>query len=191
MIQNYDYKIHFGQYRGLSIKDIYQGSLHCDQIFLEDFLHYIFNISEDEYSFFLLKEFIDEFEIKDNKIRIIGGIDDPEKLLSDGNRIVFGNIQEKIESFINIHFDKSFLGILEDIRKFNKNQERPVKIGADPEYLEWCEKNVAGFQIHVNVKRELEKLPIARLKGIKILFIGNETYEYAPFYEIEKFTFKN
>lgn len=190
MFNDYDKRMYFGQYKGLSIKEIYRGTLKIDKGLFKDYLDKILNDSNLDDGIFLEIELIEKFDITEGTIKIIGEIHDPGKPLTPANRIVFGNIQNNLVAYINKHFNDNFLGILQDIRKFNKSQTESLQIGADPEYLEWCERNVNDFQLSTNCKRELEKSPIARLKGVQVLYIGQETYEYVPQFSIEEYSFK-
>lgn len=189
MIFDYNEHINFGQYHGLSVKEIYQGTLHLDRRFLASYIDTILNHRNQEY-IFKENELIERYDVNEKYIKIIGEVHDPDKPVSIDNRVVFGDIQDKLNSFICMHFDDNSLGVLLDIRKFNKTQSRPLQIGGDPEYLEWCERTVEGFQISADCKNKLEKLPVARLTGIHLLFIGHESYEFAPQYRVEKFKFK-
>lgn len=190
MITDYNENINFGQYRKLSVKEIYQGTLNLNKSFLAAYLDQILNKQNHVAGIFKEKEFIERYEINENSISIIGEIHNEEKPKSVDNRVVFGNIQEILSSFINMHFNDNSLGILLDIRSFNKSQITPYQIGGDPEYLEWCEKTIDNFKLSLDCKNKLEQFPVARLTGVSLLYIGQESYEYAPLYQVEKFTFK-
>ncbi|MDA7762295.1 hypothetical protein N8927_03815 [Crocinitomicaceae bacterium] len=189
MFNDYYRHIGFGQYKDLTIKEIYQGTLGLNKDLLTKYLNEILNTPNQYFEIFPEGEFIEKFDVSDGFIKTIGDIHDPEKALSPSNRIVLGNIQSSLTNFINQHFNDNFLGILQDIRTFNKNQNKPLQIGADPEYIVWCERNVEGFQLSRECKRKLEVLPIARFKSIHVMYVGNETYEYTPHFIVESFKF--
>lgn len=190
MIDNYNEQIDFGCYKGLSIKEIYQGTLNINRHLLADFLNHILN-SEDfeKWAFFEAKVLIERFDLSNGVIEVIGQFDDPEKPEGPDNQIIFGDLENEIQSYINIHFQSDFLGVTVDIGRFNNFQKLPLQIGGDPKYLKWCETNVESFKLTEGCKRELEKFSIAKLIGIDILYTGNEAYEYAPKFSIEKYQF--
>ena len=190
MIDNYNEKIDFGKYNGLSLKEIYQGTLNIDRHLLADFLNHILNSKDfQEWSHSEIKHLVERFDLSNGVIEVVGQIFNEEKSKSLDNKVVFGNQQNEIQSYIDKHFQGDFLGITVDIGKFNNINKQPLQIGGDPQYLKWCENNVPNFKIAESCKRKLEKFPVAKFIGIDILYIGNETYEYAPKFSIEKYKF--
>ncbi len=195
MIHEIDDRINFGQYRGLTIREIYQGTLNIDRTLITSYLIEIFNEKQSRYSYRFGNDYFVEFYVVDqNYIRTIGEILDPDEPESPENVCIIGDIKAELSYFINnniIHhpYRAEFLDVEKDFRKFNKEQEIIKPIGADPEYLIWCEQTFDHFEISVTAKETLQKLPIARFTGIDLLYIGNETYEYSPRYSIEQFTF--
>ena len=184
-------KLSFGQYCGLSIREIYQGTLVPDRELLRNYLMHILNDGSNFVVYLPEGEFISKFEVTKTEIHTIGEIFDPSKPLNDSNRVKLGNIQAGITSIVNLHFKETLRGIGVDIKSFNKSQDTIKSIGGDPEYLVWCENNVSNFQLSQKCKDELETLPVARLTGIDVLYIGSETYQYTPKIMIETFKFKN
>ena len=186
-----DDQLSFGQYSGLSIKEIYQGTLVPDRELLRDYLIHILDDGSDLMLYLEESEFIERFDLTTTEIIVIGEVFDPSKPLDRSNRVVLGNIQDVLTSFINFPFRPNSLGIRVDIKSFNKSQPIIKKIGGDPEYLVWCENNVSNFRLSQKCKDELETLPVARLTGIDVFYIGNETYEYTPKIMMDTFKFKN
>lgn len=182
MIYQLDEPIPFGKYNGYTIRQIYQGTLCIDRGLLSNYLNHILNADLKAREFFgASMYFAEEFEVTESTIRTIGEIFDPEKPLSDSNRVHLGNIESDLSAFIGYHFQGSFLGVLDDIDAYMRNyKDQVVPIGEGPSYLEWCEANVDGFQLSKSCKELLEKMPMAYLRGINIMYIGNETYEYMP-----------
>ncbi len=195
MTYEIDTKLQFGQYLGLTVKEIFQGTLNLNKGLLKNYLDFILNkeLLENRQDFgsiyFNEVEFIDNFEVYEFSFKIIGEIDNPEKELSNSNRMKFGNIEKKIESYINSHFSKNYLGILKTLNKFNFENQPSSKINGDPEYLVWCEKNINNFILSINCKIELENFSVSLLKGFKILYIGDETYEFFPEIDVRSFSF--
>tara|TARA_R110002020_G_scaffold5087_2_gene21605 strand:+ start:1753 stop:2337 length:585 start_codon:yes stop_codon:yes gene_type:complete len=191
MINTYHHYLEFGQYKGLSVKQIFQGTLNINNDLLTNYLTKILNEQKTDFLKFKEMEFIERFEFVKGAFHVIGEIHNSEKRLTQDNRVRFGNIQTKLANFINLHFNDNYLGILQDLRSFNKMQSEILPIGADPEYLVWCEHNIDEFKISNECKTQLEKLPISRFIGIQIMFVGEETYEYYPQCIIEYFKFNN
>ena len=188
MIEDLNQRINFGQYGGLSVKEIYQGTLNLDKDLIKNYLDKILNEPDDGYmNLSLYPELIERFDLTDGLIKIIGDIHDPEKTLSPANRIVLGNIQKGLSKYIDQHFDDNSLGTLLGIKTFNKTRNEPLQIGADPEYLGWWEREIDRFHLSNACKRELEKLLISRFRGIHVMYVGQETYEYAPQFVVETY----
>jgi len=186
MINSVNKQLQFGQYRGLTVKEIYQGTLNIDRVLLRGYLDYILNKTGlDSREYFPELELIERFDVTENTITVVGEIYDPQQPHTYENRTILGNNEKVISTFINQHSNDNFLGVLEGLRTYNKLLNKPCPIGGDPEYLEWCERNVQGFQLSTNCRKELEKLSIARFVGFQLFYIGSETYEYAPKFSVE------
>ncbi|WP_017730614.1 hypothetical protein [Nafulsella turpanensis] len=186
MIYQLDEPMRFGKYNGYTIRQIYQGTLCIDRGLLSNYLNHILNADKRGREFYgPSMYFAEEFEVTGSTIRTIGEIFDPEKPLSDSNRVHLGNIERDLSAFIECHFKGSFLGVLDDIDAYmRKYEDQGVPLGEGPSYLRWCESNVDGFQLSKSCKELLEKMPRTYLRGINIMYIGNETYEYMPDIEI-------
>jgi hypothetical protein len=189
MIDSCNEVINFGQYKGLTIKEIYQGTLNINRKFLSNYLSHILNKGNKFLELLPEKEFIERIEVTKKKIKIVGEIHNPDKTLSRENRVTFGNLQNQLSYYINSHFEDSFLGILENIQLFNKHQMKREVLGGDPKYLEWCEREIKGFKLDEDCKKELEKLQVAIFTGFQILNIKNDRYEYLPTFKVELFKF--
>ena len=185
MIYELDTKLNFGQYKDLTVRQIYQGTLRLDKLLLRDYLNHILNSKEfSKWAFFNESQFIESFDLSGEFIWIKGEIDNPELSYNKNNLIHFGNLEDKIQKYINQHFHPNFLGILPDIRKFNNIVNEPQIIGGDPQYLKWCERKNKNFNLSKNCKNKLSNLSYAKLKGINIMYIGKEMYDYGPDFKI-------
>jgi hypothetical protein len=179
-------KLNFGKYKGLTIQQIYQGTLQINKFLLRDYLSHILNSNNfNNWALFEGIQLIDSFYLTDHYILTKGEIHNPVLPLSQSNRAILGNIEEKLSNYINQYFQANFLGILTDITKFNASNDFPNQIGGDPDYLKWCEKNINTFCLSENCKQQLSKLSYVKLEGVKIMFIGNEKYDYAPTFKIQ------
>jgi hypothetical protein len=178
-------KVDFGKYKGLTIRQIYQGTLQIDKFLFRDYLNQILNSTEFyKWAFFEESEFIDNFDLTNNYILLKGEIHNHEIPQSENNRMTFGNLEKKISNYINQHFQPNFLGILLDIDQLNCINGFPNQIGGDPKYLNWCEKNIESFYLSENCKLELSKLSYVKLIGVNLIYIGQEKYDYGPNLEI-------
>jgi hypothetical protein len=179
-------KLDFGKYRGLTVQQIYQGTLNIDKGVIKEYLDFILNSDNfKKWAFFDGSTLIERFEISQNKIELIGEIHDCELPEGPQNRIVFGNIEKQIANYINQHFKANFLGVLPDIGEFNKKYNLVTSTGGSPDYLKWCETNIEKFELSRKCKLALDKISYARLSGFNILYIGKEIYEYAPMFDIK------
>lgn len=185
MVYELNTPLQFGRYKGLTIQEVFQGTLRIDKYLLRDYLNHILNADYFlEWAFFDASKLIVNFDLSDDLIRVIGDIDDPD--LPDGpdNRLRFGNLEKELQTYINQHFNSTSYGVLTDFAKFNNDIKSPLQIGGDPQYLNWCGKKVEGFELSPDCERQLKKLSYAKLVGINILYVGDETYEYGPIFKI-------
>lgn len=186
---NINDRVTFGQYKGLKIQEIFQGTLNINRGLVASYLEEILN-NEPEYPIgFEELELIERFDIDTQRIKIIGQIFNESKPLTESNRVVFGNLEKEISSYINCHWKDNNLGILTNIKKYAKENKTISPLGGDPEYLRWCEKNQSDFQLDKNTKSYLEKLTVCRFKGIDVVFKGMNEYEYREVIEFEEFKF--
>ena len=188
MEYNINDRLEFGKYSGLSVKEIYQGTLNIDRGLLQRYLKKILN-EGDAHKRRIDFRLIDKFDVSLTEIKVVGEIHDHEKSVSVNNRVIRGNMQQEISTFINYHFADNFLGILENLESFNKLQDKPTVLGGDPEYLSWCEREVDDFKLSLECKKNLEKLSVARLVGVQVLYNGDESYNYTPSFEVQSFKF--
>lgn len=185
MIHEIDTELGFGRYRKLTIQEVYQGTLKINKYLIRDYLDHILNPKDFiEWAFFDKSQFIEDFDLSDEKIRVIGEIFNPEKPKGSQNQVCIGNIEKELKSYIDQHFQKNFLGILTDIGRFNDIVKSPMPIGGAPDYLIWCERNLDNFKLSMECKNKLSKMIYAKLVGMDIMYIGNETYEYIPKFEV-------
>lgn len=184
-----DTQFDFGQYIGLTLQEVYQGSVAIDGIFIEKYLDEILNQRNNTLKLFDELDLIENFEISQSKIQINGEIFDCEEPYSKSNSVHFGNIQSKLEAFINNHFNANMSGALFSVKAFNKKLDLVTRIGGDPEYIAWCIKNVEDFQVDKETLDFLQTLPIVKWQGFNLLYVGNETYEYHTKLNIEYFQF--
>jgi len=181
----------FGQYKGLLIQEVYQGTLNIDRKLVADYLYNILNNKPDYHLGFEELKFIERFDVDTQTIKIIGQIFNEEKPLTEDNRIIFGNLEGKMSEYINAFWENKNLGIFKNIKLFAKENNSVSPLGGDPEYLIWCENNIDGFQLEEGTKKSLEKLTICRFKGINVIYKTANEYEYREIVEYDKFRFGN
>lgn len=167
-------KLHFGQYKGLTVQQVYQGTLRIDDELLADYIRMILDGTSMEFNF------IETIQVEIGRFRINGEIHDPEQPLSDANRVYNGNLEENLSHYINRFSHPNSLGILTTIQKFNSERKRPTVIGGDPEYLNWCERNIEGFRLTDHCKAYLQSLSVCRFERIDLVYLGDGWYEYSP-----------
>ncbi|GEM_PF-6902061 len=174
----------FGINKGLTLKQIYQGTAKIDEKQFQSFLVRCLNAElvpkPDE---FLLCE----FKIFENEIEIIPEIFDVTKPYSKENQVYLGNLSEKIEIYFNHFFKPNWFGIIENLQNFNSGN---YVIGGNPEYILWSINKVKNFNIDLTTLRELEKLTVYRLKGIKVEMTNLNQYKYKTVIEEEFYKFK-
>ena len=222
MITDINTQLWFGKYKGLTIREVYQGTFNANPRILMHFLQHIFDIglakipTDNDYLYriigsgdngellfdktsrtlapgFLDIEFLESITVSEKCICINGELFNPELGFVEGNYIILGDLQKILEDFINYHFTDNSLGILDNLKNFRKiietnypdlqNDFCAFNFSGDLSYLLWSERNISHFQLDPKCKLELEALPVAKITGIKLLYIGNETYEYMPVFD--------
>lgn len=173
-------KFDFGINKGLTLKQVYQGTSEIGKKQLQNFLIKCLN-SElvPKPNEFLLCD----FKIDQGEIEIIPDFFDATKPISNQNQVYLGNLSEKIEIYFNHFFKPNWYGIVENLQEFNSGK---YIIGGNPEYVVWCTNKCKNFNIDIVTLRELEKLKVYKLKGIKVEMTILNQYKYKPIIE-EKF----
>ena len=180
-----DESFKFGKYKGLTIKEVYQGTNFIKKDLLKGYLLEKIatadpNISSDNF----IVEIMD-FEISDTLIRVTPCMEDfngnwtktIENLFQDGNSWVdrlIGNTS--LDDF--------------NIKKYSLGKEKPELTGGNPEYIEWCIKNVDYFFIDSEELSELQNLDVHVFIGIEVKHKIEDIYEYKPRIKIIKHNFK-
>jgi hypothetical protein len=222
MVTDINTRLWFGKYKGLTIREVYQGTFNADSRILMHFLQHIFDTglakipTDNDYLYrmigsgdngellfdktkrtlapgFLEIEFLESINVSEKCIHIYGELFNPELGFVEGNYIILGDLQKILENFISYHFKDNSLGILDNLKNFRKiietnypdlqNDISAFNFSGDMSYLLWSERNISDFQLDAKCKLELEALPVAKITGINLLYIGNETYEYIPVFE--------
>lgn len=179
-----DDKFTFGENIGLTLQQVYQGTQLIEYSILNDYLSYaIKNEKIPKPDEFLICDLI----IKYDEIEVIPNIFDENKAPSQNNVVYVGDISKKLEIYFNHFFNPNWYGIIDSFQKFNKGEN---VIGGNPEYIIWCMNNYKYFDINLKTIRELEKLIVYRLKGIKIQYISNNKYRYEPVINEEYYKIK-
>lgn len=176
----------FGQYKGLSLKEVYQGNSNIDKNLFKKYLDICIkdNNVPKPHEFYSLDLLITEEEML-----VFPGIFNEEEPESLENVIYLGDLSQPIEYYFSCFFNKNWYGIVEHFEKFNHKRDTQV-IGGDPEYIEWCIRNVANFSIDKELKSQLELISVHRLRGILVTKINNERYRYEAEVLTEKFKFR-
>ncbi len=169
-------KFRFGQYKSLSLKEVYQGSSAINKKLLNKFLNHCLN--DNNMSRPNRFEFCD-FLITEDEIIVLPHIFSEEKKKSIENVVWLGDISEDISYYFSSFFRKNWYGIIETFEKFNQRTDSSV-IGGDPEYINWCIHMVEGFEVKEEVKVQLELLEINRLLGISVNRVSKDRYTYSP-----------
>jgi hypothetical protein len=196
MEMNLSTKFTFGKYEGLTLQQVYHGTLNLDRKLLRMYLDKILNNRHSYIPVDFCFQFIEEFVVTQNTIQVVGTLE-PYDVGKDAkgypithlSRIVLGNIQSLLKTFINYHFSGNWLGIIEPLQTFNAAQETRCVLGADPQYLAWCIRNVDSFVITEDAINALKHLSIARLTGIEVHFVKDGLFEYAPVITTDSYTF--
>lgn len=150
---------------------------------------------------FLQINHLDSISVCERFIRLCGKYN-PDLSSNVGDDLVIGNVQGVLENFVNDHLnDNSSIGALDNFKNFRKILETTYPklcdeincyiVPGDMSYLLWSERNISNFLLDSQCKTELEDLPVVKITGIRLLYIGNETYEYKLLFETHYRKFPN
>lgn len=177
-------KFGFGKYKGLTFKEVYQGTNDLDKELIIAFLRY--KLNQDAEIIMLNEPFIriDKIQITDSHIKIELYNED---LIGDWSKSI-ENIFSEGGKFIN-----NFLRGNSTLDEFYTKNWRLVNnkslVGGNPEYINWCIKKPEGMWFYEKDLTELMALDVYRFQGIKVNYIGNNKYEYSPCIATTKYSF--
>lgn len=187
----------FGKYKGLTLQEVYQGTLTPDRNLIRLYLDKILNNIHPHIPLSNHFVFIDRFIVTENTIEVVGtqefwetDVGSNGESIGEVGEVFLGNLQDTLKQIINCHFNSTWLGIVETLPEFNASQEQRVKIGGDPQYLEWCMRHVDGFQIGDKAMEELMQLSYCELSGVDVMYISHNLYEYVPIIKVRQPYFK-
>ena len=169
-----DQKFGFGKYKGLTLKQVYQGANLLDENLIQSFLKY--KIEKDGAIMALNEPFIriDKIEISNSSIKIELYNDDLEGDWSKSIECMFVE-HKSIDNFLrgNTTLDEFYT------KHYRLNNANSLSCG-NPGYVEWLIKKPNGFWFYDKDINELMSLEVYRFAGIKVAYLGNNIYTYIP-----------
>ncbi|WP_114783485.1 hypothetical protein [Botryobacter ruber] len=196
-------KFAFGKYKGLSLIDVYKGTLNIDRQLLRDYLNFLLNTDDVRFRFennfdSQCFQLADKFEVNDYEIQALTFYE----TRTNDEGVPYGefgelgnNIKPPLEQYISICNSRIGyeIGGFVSLAEFSKSYHTRYLVGADPGYLFWCIKNIDNFFLSANNIDLLEKLEISIFKGIRVfrknMVLSGGIYEYCPDMEIKYFSF--
>lgn len=196
LLMNIEEKFHFGKYQDLRLIDVYRGTLNIDRQLLKDYVGFLLN-SKLRFHFENIFgsasfECVDEFEVIEHEIKTLifhetwsndDGSESHVELVETTS-----NIEDDLASYLSIGNQRMGreMGGFYSLSEFSKNYKPRLVVGADPEYLSWCIKNIENFFIPTN---DIEKLKTSIFNGIHVIRKEGGLYEYFPNIVIQRFQF--
>jgi len=149
MITDINTQLWFGKYKGLTVREVYQGTFLNDSRILMHFLQHILDLglakipTKDDYLYriigtdnkgkllfdktptslrpgFLNMEFLESITVSERYIHLYGQVFNPDIEKKDGNYMILGDLQLELENFINPHLTDNSLGDLDNLKNFRK-----------------------------------------------------------------------
>jgi hypothetical protein len=194
---NIDEPLHFGKYKGYSVREIYKGMNVVSQTFINDLLDYGYK----DFTFLLepailnkpsIKVAIKNFEILINNnlqfnLSFDGKINNWHESYFEAAAyiswcLIFGN-----ESKIAID---TFGSANEKILSINEIKKTKYRLSADPSYIEWCINNLDIFHVDFEDIIKLQNETCHYLNGINLYFSDHSgNYKYEVSIDKNKYTF--
>lgn len=186
----------FGKFKGLRIINVFQGTNNIDQDILSHYVRVMLNINSmqglEETFGAPFSQLIDEFEVTNNKIKVVyGGKSD--------RKIRIGNLENNLQEYLTmgqtavgrIFFRSWNLNQPFSLEDVNALREKKSIIGAAPDYICWgiANENFKKFYIEPEDLEAMEGLEIYIFCGINVTHLGNDLYEYAPNIQTKTYTF--
>lgn len=178
--------ISFGQYSGLTIQQIYQGSPSPSR---EASLNYLASIIDD------LPEVVNVIDPSFDDIRscsIIGNFlhckpvwAEPEFAKS---KEVNADVSDILTAIVSYFFKPDFRGTVESFASYCSRNELITPTSGNPEYLKWLIREEL-IEMDQSDKNYLMELPVARIKGFNFFNLGNHLYDFYPEVLVERFSF--
>lgn len=169
---------YFGKYKGLTIRQVYQGTQDIDNKLLKSFVEYKINkiIKSNRKAEFIT-------EVSNTLIRIRNTF---------LNTVDF-DLTEYLNEFFLERMENRYLDNL-SLDAFNSQTANQggytLKVtSGQPEYIAWCINTVDSFYIDPEDVDSLQSLTIFRYSGMKILRKIEDIYEYHPKIKESKFHF--
>jgi len=174
----------FGKYKGLTIREVFQGTNFINIDLLKNYIFEIITKTDSEISsdYFFLD--VLDFEISETLIRA--------KPCTENYS---GNFAKNIENlFSDANSSASrFVGILNldefNIKNYSLNKEKPVLACGNPDYIEWCIRNVDFFYMNPEELSSLQELDVYLFIGISVEHKIEDIYEYKPKIKVIKHLF--
>lgn len=181
---NINSKLTFGKYKGLTIKEIFQGSNKIDKYLIEKYLQEISNNWDSTKNQKGLISEILTFEISDTLIRATPHVPEFAGNFSQQIAALF----RKETSYINRLLGTSFEEFI-TVKKTEENADLTLTCGGNPEYITWCINKIDSFYIAPEELKKLQELPIFRFEKMVVVFKIEDIYTYEALFYNEKYVF--
>lgn len=183
---NIDDVFSFGKYKGLTIREVFQGTNSINNDLLKSYLLEKIALLDSNLAndFFLLD--VLKFEISETLIRAT-----PDTQNYNGNFAKnIENIFIEPDSYTNRFICPTSLDEY-NLKKYSINKHKPELTSGNPEYIDWCIKNVDFFFMNPEELLELQNLDVFVFAGIEVVHKIEDIYEYKPKIKIIKAEFSS
>jgi hypothetical protein len=185
-----DEPIRLKQYRGLTIRQIYQGSNCISLDIFKDYFSdlissqtFLSNLDDSE------RELLRSLNLKvTSNFFVVNG---------SADFTVYDHSRNLARLFrlrpIYRKKSKVFYSINEFIRISNLYRDEPiVTINGDPGYVHWClnNENLTNFCVKPDDVEVLEGLDVHQYLGIQVRHTGDSFYEFNPYYSVHRMPFE-
>lgn len=182
-------KFKFGQYKGIKLIEVFQGSTSINIDLLTLYLKQLSDIpsiyknNEDNS---LFREF-SNFKFNKDEISINFDIDELNELNANWSCEIEKYFKETNFQILRLFTNSLTLNNI--ILKNNKDTN--ISIIGDPYYIEWCIKNIKNFYINPSQINELNNIHFHIFNGISVSHKINNVYCFKPIYYSMPFYFSN
>lgn len=190
-------KFEFGKYKGLTLKQVFQGAPTINMRLLQEYLDKMLNHNADGFQLFSeqlnykLLKVIYKFEITENQINVFGIYLSPKSYFK--KRLKIMNFEPFLWDYLSdiLEIKTFYLTHEYEQNEVKENSEPRLPLAGDPSYIFWCIENVNHFFVETDDLMELEKLIVHNFKGFHIEFKNYECYEYKPSFDEQYIKFSD
>lgn len=177
----------FGKYKGLTIREVYQGTDKISKELIKGYVSHRINNNNPDETNNIITELV-HFEISETLLRATPVLPDFAGNNSKSIEKALTNGSAKFDYSLRLSSNLTTLDYY-NIEVFSTNLEKPEVAGGYPDYVNWCINNFKYFIIEPEDLLLLEDCDVFHFLGISIVHKIEDIYEYKPLIRKDRYEF--